>query len=84
MAERQRRNAADLVAVVDAAIIFAPRGFLRIAEQVRACQMMVMANLAATQPAEIALRPIRAGAIPAVGFLVVDALHFVTAVQAVP
>ena len=34
------------------------------------------ADLAATQAAEIFLRPIRAGAVQAVGFLVVDALHF--------
>jgi hypothetical protein len=62
VAQRQRRDAADLISVINAAIVFPPRGFLRIAEQVRASKVMMMADFRAAQTAEIALRPICATA----------------------
>ena len=46
--------------------------------------MVVVADFAATQAAEIALRPIRAGAVQAVGFAVIDPLHFEPAWQSIP
>ena len=45
---------------------------------------MVVADLGAAQAAEKFLRPVRASAIIAVGFLVIDALHFELGVEAVP
>ena len=44
----------------------------------------MVADLGAADAAEKFLRPIRAGAVERIGFLVVDALHFEAAIQAVP
>lgn len=74
-----RCNALCLLAIGSAAIIFAPRGFLRIAEQIQARDVIMVAHFTAAQAAEIALCPIRASAVTAVGLFVVDALHFVPA-----
>ena len=41
--------------------------------------MVMVADLGAAQAAEIFLRPIRAGAVERIGFLMVDALHFESA-----
>ena len=57
---------------------------LRIAEQIRASNVMVNANLATAQAAEILFRLIGASAIKAVGFLMVDPLHFEPFMQAIP
>jgi hypothetical protein len=46
--------------------------------------MMMMALFGATHPAEKFLRPIRASAIEAIGFFVINALHFVLGMQRIP
>ena len=62
-------QAAHLLTIGDAAVIFAPRRFLRVAEQILAGDMMMVADLGAAHAAEIFLRPIRASAVEAVRFL---------------
>jgi hypothetical protein len=63
-----------LLAIRGATIVFAPGSFLGITEQVRASKVMVVANLGTAHAAEKFFRPIRACAVQAVGFFVVDAL----------
>jgi hypothetical protein len=46
--------------------------------------MVVDADFGATQAAEIFLSLIGASAVEAIGLLMVDTLHFVTVVQAIP
>jgi hypothetical protein len=46
--------------------------------------MVMMPDLGAAHAAEKFLCPIRASAVEAVGFLMIDALHFKAAVQLVP
>jgi hypothetical protein len=46
-------NATDLFAIGNAAVIFPPSGFLRKTQQIRACDMMVMAGFTATEPSKI-------------------------------
>ena len=82
--QRQPGHAADLLAIGDAAVVLPPSGFLSEAEQVWPGDMVVMASLAATEPGEIAFRPIRAGAIERIGFLMIDAAHLEPAMQVVP
>jgi hypothetical protein len=48
---------------------------LSVPEQVGACDVMMMADLATPHPAEELFCPIRAGTVQAIGFLVVDPLH---------
>ena len=61
--QRERGNAVDLFAIRNAAVIFAPARLLGIAKKIGASDMMVMANLGAAKPGEIAFRPIRASAV---------------------
>jgi hypothetical protein len=49
---RQSRKAARLFAIRGAAVIFAPACLLRVAEQISARDMMVMADLGATHATE--------------------------------
>ena len=46
--------------------------------------MVVVSNLGATHAAEKFLRPIRASAVEAVRYLVIDALHFEASMKIVP
>ena len=46
--------------------------------------MMVMANFGAAQAAEKSFRHIGASSVQAVGFLVIDALHFKAGVKVIP
>src|ERR1700728_1590952 len=73
-----------LLAVRQAAVILAPRRFLRIPEKIVPGDMVMMADLGAAHTGEKFLRPIGASAILRIGFLVVDALHFVLGVKLVP
>jgi hypothetical protein len=50
MTKRQRCNRAVLFAVGNAAVIFAPRDFRRVGVQVLTGDVMVLAELSATQP----------------------------------
>jgi hypothetical protein len=63
---RQPRNARHLLAIGDPAAILAPRGFLGVAEEVGAGNVMVVADLTPAKAAEIFLRPIRACTVQAV------------------
>lgn len=80
----EARETEDLISVRHAAMILAPRRFLRIAKKIIARNMMMNADFSAAQAREIFFRPIRAGAVLAICFLMVDALHLEMAVQAVP
>ena len=73
--EGQLRNAANLCAVVNAALILAPCAFLGVLQKVRAGNVMMMANLSSADAAEIAFRHIRASAVHRIRFLMVDAAH---------
>lgn len=46
--------------------------------------MVVLANLRASQPRDVALRLVRAGAVLAVGFAMIDPLHFKARMEIVP
>jgi hypothetical protein len=72
----QRRNPAHLIAIRDAPVIFPPRTFLRITEEVRTCNMVVNADLSASQAAEVLFGPIGAGSVERIGFLIVDPFDF--------
>ena len=50
--ERERGDAANLGAIVNAARIFTPGRFLRVAEQVRASDVVIVTDLTATHAAE--------------------------------
>ena len=65
-------------------MVFAPRRLLRIPKKVGPRDIMVVAVLATTQTAEIALRAIGAGTIEGVSLLVIDALHIEVLFQFVP
>ena len=77
-------NPADLIAVRHPAVVLAPRGLLSVAEQIGSGDVVVMADFATAQPAEIAFGAIRACTVQAVGFLMVDALHFEAGVKVIP
>jgi len=81
---RQTRKAVHLFAIRGAAVIFPPRRFLRVTEQIRASDVMMVTDLGATHTAEKFLCPIRASAVQAAGFVVVDPADLVTLVQFFP
>jgi hypothetical protein len=56
-----------LRAIAFAAVIFTPRGFLRIAEEILACDVVVMSNLGPAHTAEKLLGLIGASAVEAIG-----------------
>jgi len=78
---RQGHDAVNLAAIRIAAMILAPGGFLREPREVRAGNVVVMADFAAPHPAEKALRPIRARAVQAVSLGMVDPVHRVASVK---
>jgi hypothetical protein len=59
----QLGNAADLLAVGHAAAVLAPRGFLGVAQQIDAADMVVVADFGPAKAGEVFLRPIRAGVV---------------------
>jgi len=66
---------------------FAPRKFLRKPDQIRACNMVMVANLATAHAGEEAFRVVRVrlGAVlEAIGFLVVDPVKRVPSMKRVP
>lgn len=71
------RHAAHLSAVIHPARILAESGFLSIAQEIRAADMVVMAHFRAAQAREIAFGLISAGFAAAIRLLVIDAAHFV-------
>src|ERR1700712_5344933 len=73
-----------LFAGADAAQVLAPRRFLGIAEQVRAGDVMMVAEFGPTQTGEVGLRAVGTGAIDAVAVLVIDPAHREAGVQRIP
>ena len=66
---------------------FAPRKFLRKPDQIRACNMVMVANLATAHAGEEAFRVVRVrlGAVlEAIGFLVVDPVKRVASMKGIP
>ena len=84
LAHNEAGELRDLIAVRNAAVILAPRTFLRVTEQIGAGDVMEMTDLGAAQAAEIFLGPIGAGAVERIGFLMVDALDLKVRVEPVP
>ena len=80
----QFRDARQLLAIADAAGVLAPCGFLRVAKQVDAADVVMVSDLATAKAREVFLSLIRAGAIERIGLAMVDPLHFKLGVQAVP
>jgi hypothetical protein len=67
-----------------AAHVFSPRHFAGILTEMGTGNMVVLANLRASQPRDIALRLVRAGAVLAVGLAMIDPLHFKARMEIVP
>ena len=67
-----------------AAHIFAPRHFAGILDEMRPGDVVMLTNLRASQPGDIAFRLVRAGAILAVCFPMIDPLHFKARMKVVP
>src|SRR5690349_14590575 len=71
-------NGLDLTAVVQSPVVLAPRAFLPVTHQIGTCDMVVVANLATTEPAEKALCTVAVDAAwQAVGLAVVDPFDLV-------
>jgi hypothetical protein len=66
------------------AMILAPRCLLRVAPQIGSSDMVMMALFGAAHAAEKFLCPIRASAVEAIGFFVIDPFHFVRGMQRYP
>ena len=62
-ARDQAHHRADLLAGAVPAMIFAPRQFPRIPDQIDPGDVMIMADLAAPRPGEEGLRPVGAGVV---------------------
>ena len=85
MCERGADGEVQQRAVRLAAIVFAPRALAGEGGEVRAGDMMMVADLAAPQPREIRLGPIRRGSIVRNELgAVIDPVSIVTAVQDIP
>ena len=52
-------NPVDLLAIGGAAVVFAPCGFLSVAEKLGTSDMVVVADLGTAKPAEVLFRPVR-------------------------
>lgn len=84
MTRRQAAGGGELFAVGGAAGVLAPGQLAGILVQIRTGDMMMLADLGAAQPGEIAFRLIGTGTIHAVGATVVDASHLVPRVKIIP
>jgi hypothetical protein len=78
--------AAHLIAIRDAAVVFPPWRLLRVAEEIRPCDVtmdadlsvMMDADLSASEPWEVLLSHVSASAIEAVCLLMIDSLDLET------
>ena len=84
MAQGQAATCTELGSGGVAAHVFAPRHFAGILAEMRPGDMVMLTNLRASQPGDIAFRLVRAGAILAVGFPMIDPLHFKARMKIVP
>jgi len=82
--QRQRRYVAHLIAVRDAAVSFPPGTLLRVAEDIRPRDVMMDADLSASEPGEVFLSHVSASAIEAVCLLMIDSLDLETLMAVVP
>lgn len=82
--ERVPGDAVHLPAVGALAVIFAPARFLRIAEEIRPGNPMVMTLLRTAQAGKERLRLVRAGVEGRIGQLVIDAADLKFRVQVIP
>jgi hypothetical protein len=73
-----------LRAIIVTAMALALSALLSVAGQVNARDVVVVANLGATQAAKEALSAVRAGTIRQIGKLVIDPLRDATGMQIVP
>ena len=64
--------------------VFAPRHFAGILAEMRPGDMVMLTNLRASQPGDIAFHLVRAGTILAVGYPMVDPLHLKARMKIVP
>ena len=74
----RRRYAAHLIGVRDAAVIFPPGILLCVAEDIRPRDVMMDADLSASEPGEVFLSHVSASAIEAVCLLMIDSLDLET------
>jgi len=84
MAQGQAATGMELGSGGVAAHVFAPRHFAGILAEMRPGDMVMLTNLRASQPGDIAFGLVRAGAIFAVGFPMIDPLHFKARMKIVP
>ena len=84
MAQGQAATCMELASGGVAAHVFAPRHFAGILAEMRPGDMVMLTNLRASQPGDIAFRLVRAGTILAVGFAMIDPLHFKARMEIVP
>jgi len=84
LAEGKGGQAAHLVPIGHAAVIFPPRGFLSVAEEVGAGDVVMVPGFGAAEAAEILLSKVRARAVLAVGLAVIDPLHLESGMQGIP
>ena len=84
MAQGQAATCIELGSGGAAPHVFAPCHFARIVAKVKAGNMMVLANLGTSQTRDIAFRLVRAGAVLAVGFAMIDPFHLKARMEIVP
>ena len=84
MAQGQAATCMELGSGGVAAHVFAPRHFAGILAEMRPGDMVMLTNLRPSQPGDIAFRLVRAGAVLAVGFPMIDPLHFKARMKVVP
>jgi hypothetical protein len=80
---RQRCNAVHPISIRDATVVFSPRRLLRVAKEVRACDVMVDADFGASEAWEVLLSHVSASAIEAVCLLMIDSLDLEAIMQIV-
>jgi len=73
----ERADSMKLLAGRKAAVILAPRGFLSEAQQVRPGNVVMVSGFCPAQAREIGLGYVRASAVAAIGFLMIDAEHLI-------
>src|SRR5271170_5980330 len=84
MAEGRAATCIELGSGGGAAHVFAPRHFTGILAEMRPGNMVMLADLRASQPRDIAFRLVGAGAIFAVGLAMINPFHFEARMQVVP
>jgi len=75
----------DLPPIINPAVVFAPRAFLRITDQIRPRDVVMVANLGPANTAKKALGPVAVDAAgQAVGLPMVDPIHRVASAEVIP